>query len=111
MEEDASTKDEKKKTKRPSKSVNQLPLARIKRIIKTDPDVKLISNDAALLITRATELFIEFLTKQAYENTQAENRKVLHYKDLAKCVATVEVLDFVGDVIPSTQNQTNRHRF
>lgn len=32
----------------------RLPLARIKHMMKMDPDVGLISNDAAMLITKAT---------------------------------------------------------
>ena len=37
-----------------------LPLARIKRIAKLDPEVKNIQKDAGILITKATELFIAF---------------------------------------------------
>jgi histone H3/H4 len=37
-----------------------IPLARIKRIAKLDPEVKNIQKDAGILITKATELFIAF---------------------------------------------------
>jgi hypothetical protein len=37
-----------------SKPNNALPLARVKRIIKLDDDVHLLSNSAAILITKAT---------------------------------------------------------
>jgi hypothetical protein len=43
-----------KRTKAKKSCLNTLPLARVKRILKTDPDVKLISNDAALLVCRST---------------------------------------------------------
>jgi hypothetical protein len=42
-----------KRTKAKKNCLNTLPLARVKRILKSDPDVKLISNDAALLVCRS----------------------------------------------------------
>lgn len=82
---------------------SQIPLGRVKRIVKTDPDVKHLANDAAFLIAKATvrppalrcfshfwqELFLEDFAKQSFEHCQRDERKVLHYKDLGS-------LSFVG---------------
>lgn len=47
-------KDEKITGDKNQKTSTLLPLARVKRIIKSDPDVKLISSDACFLVAKAT---------------------------------------------------------
>lgn len=42
---------------RPAKGASQLPAARVKRIIKEDKDVQMVSNDAVFLISMATVSF------------------------------------------------------
>jgi nuclear transcription factor Y, gamma len=44
------------------KTVVDLPLARIKRIMKSDEDVRMISAEAPVLFAKACELFIMELT-------------------------------------------------
>ena len=39
----------------------KLPLTRIKSIIKLDPDVTLVSNDAVVLIAKATVSYLRFI--------------------------------------------------
>jgi len=77
-----------------------LPLARVKRIVKTDPDIKLISGDAAFLITRATELFIQLLAKEAHNETVKNKRKILQYNDLSHIVNNRDEMEFLRDIIP-----------
>jgi histone H3/H4 len=83
----------------------QLPLARVRKIIKSDPDVKKISNDASILIAHSTELFIHFILREGYQITTDDGRKTLQYKDLAMSVQENEVLDFLLDVIPQRQTK------
>lgn len=40
-----------------AKGVTQLPVARVKRIIKEDKDITMVSNDAVFLISMATVRF------------------------------------------------------
>ncbi|KAG0216495.1 hypothetical protein BGX28_000009 [Mortierella sp. GBA30] len=71
-----------------AKGVTQLPAARVKRIIKEDKDVQMVSNDAVFLISVATELFLESFTTKAFNLAKLDKRKTVSYKDL--------------DVIPKT---------
>jgi histone H3/H4 len=77
-----------------------LPLARVKRIMKSDADVKLISQEAVVLVTKAAELLIEHLAEEAYKHTQLENRKTMQYKDLSLAVKSSEAFDFLEEIIP-----------
>lgn len=60
----------------------QLPLSRIKVIMKSDPAVTLASQEAIITLTKATELFISALSKDAVVSTINCKRKTLQRKDL-----------------------------
>ncbi|KAG0227601.1 hypothetical protein BGW42_002823 [Actinomortierella wolfii] len=79
-----------------------LPAARIKRIIKEDKDINMVSNDAVFLISLATELFLESFTSKAYGLARMEKRKTVFYKDLANAVSQYDTLEFLQDVVPKT---------
>ena len=49
-------------TEQDFKNHNDLPLARIKRIMKSDEDVRMISAEAPVLFAKACEIFILELT-------------------------------------------------
>ncbi|KAF9208637.1 hypothetical protein BGZ49_008205 [Haplosporangium sp. Z 27] len=86
----------------PAKGVSQLPAARVKRIIKEDKDVQMVSNDAVFLISMATELFLESFTTKAFNLAKIEKRKTVSYKDLATAVTQHDSLEFLQDVVPKT---------
>ena len=48
----------------------ELPLARIKKIMKLDEDVKMISAEAPVLFAKAAEMFIHELTMRAWIHTE-----------------------------------------
>lgn len=54
--------------------ITQLPIAKIKHIIKLDPEVKLVNAEAVFLITKATEYFIKSLSKESF-GFAAQNKK------------------------------------
>lgn len=57
--------------------VQELPLARIKKIMKLDEDVKMISAEAPVLFAKAAEMFIEELTLRAWIHTEDNKRRTL----------------------------------
>jgi len=68
--------------------------------MKTDKEVRLISNEASILVSKATELFLEYITEEAYKRTKADKRKLIQYKDITTVINDVDILDFLTDVIP-----------
>ena len=55
-----------------------LPLARVKRIMKLDKEVKNCANDACRTITRATELFVESWSRRVRVDARAERKTIKH---------------------------------
>ncbi|RVE42245.1 hypothetical protein evm_013104 [Chilo suppressalis] len=73
----------------------RLPMARIKNIMKMDPDVSVLSGDAVFLVTKATELFLETLAKETYSYTITNKRKTINKKDLDLIINKVDCLCFL----------------
>jgi nuclear transcription factor Y, gamma len=55
----------------------KLPVARIKKIMKSDQDVRMISIEAPILFSKACELFIMELTHKAWFYAKREERKTI----------------------------------
>ncbi len=86
------------------KNANDLPLARIKRIMKSDEDVRMISAEAPVLFAKACELFISDLTIRSYAYTAEDKgkRRTLTREDVCLAVQQTDVYDFlVGVLMPS----------
>ena len=60
----------------------QLPMARVKTIMRSSPELGNVSQDAYFLVTKATELFIQYLVEETFKCTQSEK---LEYKALGIC--------------------------
>nr|XP_029711307.1 nuclear transcription factor Y subunit gamma-like [Aedes albopictus] len=77
-----------------------LPLARIKKIMKLDEDVKMISAEAPLLFAKAAEIFIQELTLRAWLHTEDNKRRTLQRSDIAMAIAKYDQFDFLIDIVP-----------
>ena len=76
-----------------------LPLARIKKIMKMDEDVKMISIETPLLISKACELFIIELAYRGWIHTIEENRRTLQRNDIAQAISQNDFYDFLLDIV------------
>merc|ERR1719464_2016502 len=74
-----------------------LPLARVKTIMKSSPDIENIGNEGLFLITKATELFIMYLTKLSQRHG---NDQEVSYSDLAAVIQRKESMEFLHDIVP-----------
>ncbi|KAJ3187064.1 hypothetical protein HDU85_007102 [Gaertneriomyces sp. JEL0708] len=79
---------------------HQLPLARVKKVMKTDEDVKMISAEAPMLFSKACEIFILELTMRAWIHTEEHKRRTLQKSDVATAVSKADMYDFLIDIVP-----------
>jgi len=78
----------------------ELPLARIKKIMKLDEDVKMISAEAPAVFAKAAELFISELTLRAWVHAEENKRRTLQRNDIAMAISKYDQFDFLIDIVP-----------
>lgn len=89
----------KEQTEADFKTHNDLPLARIKRIMKSDEDVRMISAEAPVLFAKACELFILDLSIRSWNYSQLHKRRTLQKEDIREAIQKTDIFDFLVDVI------------
>lgn len=110
-------------TDRENWKVQALPLARVKKIMKSEeiilqeiererqqqeglsteekPAIKfMISAEAPLLMSKACELLIKELSSRAWLHTERNRRRTLQKQDVHAAVGESEVYDFLIDIVP-----------
>lgn len=88
------------KTEQEFKNHNDLPLARIKRIMKSDEDVRMISAEAPVLFAKACEMFVLELSLRAWFASEKCKRKTLQREDIDYAIAHTEIFDFLAGLQP-----------
>ncbi|KAL9645032.1 hypothetical protein ABK040_004525 [Willaertia magna] len=81
---------------------NELPLARIKKIMKSDEEVRtrtMISAEAPILFAKACEMFIIELTLHAWVHTEDAKRRTLQRNDIATAISKTDIFDFLIDIV------------
>ncbi|XP_023645785.1 nuclear transcription factor Y subunit gamma [Capsella rubella] len=78
----------------------RFPMNRIRRIMRTDNSAPQIMQDAVFLVNKATEMFIERFTEEAYESSVQDKKKFIHYKHLSSVVSEDERYEFLADCVP-----------
>eukprot|EP00795_Rhopilema_esculentum_P007831 gene7831-13702_t len=78
----------------------ELPLARIKKIMKQDEEVKMISAEAPVLFSKAAEIFISELSLRAWIHTEDNKRRTLQRNDIALAITKYDQFDFLIDIVP-----------
>lgn len=89
----------KQETEQDFKNHNDLPLARIKRIMKSDEDVRMISAEAPVLFAKACEMFILDMSLRSFAYSTNHKRKTLTKEDVIEAIKMTDIFDFLVDVI------------
>jgi hypothetical protein len=65
---------------------NPFSVARVKKIISQDDDINSCSNNAAFVITVATEMFLQHLVEQSHNVVKSERkpRRNIQYRDVGE---------------------------
>ncbi|KAF3793512.1 Nuclear transcription factor Y subunit C-3 [Nymphaea thermarum] len=79
---------------------HSLPLARIKKIMKADEDVRMISAEAPIVFAKACEMFILELTLRSWIHTEENKRRTLQKNDIAAAITRNDIFDFLVDIVP-----------
>lgn len=91
--------------------IHQLPLARIKKVMKADEDVKMISAEAPILFAKGCDIFITELTMRAWIHAEENKRRTLQRSDIANALQRSDMFDFLIDVVPreEARRSSNHH--
>jgi histone H3/H4 len=90
--------------------MHQLPLARIKKVMKADPEVKMISAEAPILFAKGCDIFITELTMRAWIHAEENKRRTLQRSDIASALAKSDMFDFLIDIVPREEASSHTKR-
>ncbi|CAM9560711.1 unnamed protein product, partial [Discosporangium mesarthrocarpum] len=86
---------------------NDLPLARIKKIMRLEDEVRepgssrfMISAEAPVVLAKACEMFILEMAMRASTLTEENKRRTLQRHDIAMAVSKADTYDFLIDIVP-----------
>jgi len=77
------------------KRIVRLPLSRVKQIMKMDPEVSIVGSEAVFLVTKAAELFLEYLGRESAKYTLMSKRKTVQRRDIDAAIDSVAHLCFL----------------
>ncbi|KAG4960154.1 hypothetical protein JHK87_036787 [Glycine soja] len=78
---------------------HSLPLARIKKIMKGEEGVRMVSAEASVVFAKACEMFMMELTIRASGSAEENQRKIIKKCDVASAISRTDVFDFLVDIV------------
>ena len=76
----------------------ELPLVRVRRVMKADDCIRAVTQEAGVLVCKATELFLGALAEQGLAASAVGE---LTYDGVAEAVRNTSRLDFLRDIVPT----------
>lgn len=93
------------------KQLSELPIARIKKIVAADDDVRMVSAEVPIIFARACRMFIMEVSLRAYLESVSTNRKTVQKEDIHTAVKQMESFDFfLKDVFDGTIQKERESR-
>ncbi|KAJ3180490.1 H2A super protein [Geranomyces variabilis] len=81
----------------------KFPVARIKKIMRTDDDVGKVAQVTPVLISKALELFMATLIQETCKEARARQAKKLTPAHLKQTIESTETFDFLVDLVANLQ--------
>ncbi|KAF6206536.1 hypothetical protein GE061_017770 [Apolygus lucorum] len=79
--------------------VCELPLSKVKGIMKMDPEVVMVGSEAVFAVAKATELFLQALAKESFKHTAAQKKKTVQRSHVDFAVTGSDGLFFLEDAL------------
>lgn len=76
-----------------------LPLARTKKIVKANPNVKQVSSESTKLITHAAEFIIKFITEESSIRMKQDKKKTIKKEFIESVIDNYPDLSFLKDAL------------
>jgi histone H3/H4 len=89
-----------KKSRIPAVSGLTIPFRTVKKAMKLDPDIPIVQNEAAVMVTIAAELFLKSLAKESLVSAAKRSRSTIKYEDVAEARTKRPALSFLEPVLP-----------
>lgn len=87
------------------KTLADLPLSRVKRVMKADGDVRMISAEAPVVFARACSMFILDLTLRSWFEATGKDRRTVQKEDVYDAILKADVFDFLVDIVNGVLEQ------
>jgi DNA polymerase epsilon subunit 4 len=68
--------------------------------MKLDPDIPIVQNEAAIMVTLASELFLKKLARRSFRNAKNRGRHTIRYEDIAEARTNDKSLSFLETLLP-----------
>jgi hypothetical protein len=85
-------------------SKHSLPLARIKKIMKSDQDVRMISAEVPILFAKACEVLICDLTIRGFSHSDLRQSRTLQRCDVVNAIHSCDYFDFLEPLMIRTNH-------
>lgn len=92
----------------PGKSL--FPISRVQRVLKADKELPIVSREAVLLISLATEEFVKRISEASHRLAVREGRTTVQRKDLASVCRRADEFLFLEELIPLYEPETAARR-
>ncbi|GJE86292.1 histone-fold-containing protein [Phanerochaete sordida] len=76
------------------------PVSRVQRVLKADKDLPIVSREAVLLISLATEEFVKRISEASHRLAVREGRATVQRKDMASVCRRADEFLFLEELIP-----------
>lgn len=76
------------------------PIARIRKIMKMDEEVRMVEAGAPVVLAKACEMFILELSMRSWAAMKERGRKTLKRRDIAAAIQKNDLFDFLLDIVP-----------
>jgi histone H3/H4 len=77
-----------------------IPFRTVKKAMKLDPDIPIVQNEAAVMVTVAAELFVKNLARESFKGAKRKGRSTIKYEDVAEARTKDPSLSFLETALP-----------